>query len=172
MDPGAFRRWVISKLMSMQSSEKRMASKRQEVERRRLKTALPHVVEYSHQVDDGYSHLTAQVLISLLERYDIELRCHLVSGPTGHNVAEPELLLNLGLTDAKLIAPHYGLTFPDVGILPSSKSLGLAQSIFAQQDTTAFLDCFGDVSDAFWQQDDDKLRDLAIHLGSADEQAK
>lgn len=170
MDPSAFRRWVISKLMSMLASEKRMQSKRKKAEKLRLKNAQPHVVEYFHQVDDGYSHLTSQVLKSLLKRYDIELYCHLVTGPTGHNVAEPELLLNLGITDAKLIAPHYGLTFPECDTLPSLEKRNLAQSILAQQDSAAFLDCLADVSHAFWQQGDNSLGDLANHLGCASAQ--
>ena len=35
-------------------------------------------MEYFHQVEDGYSHLAAQVLLQLCQRYDIELICHLV----------------------------------------------------------------------------------------------
>lgn len=170
MDPSAFRRWVISKLMSMLASEKRMQSKRKKAEKQRLKTGQPHLVEYFHQVDDAYSHLTAQVLKPLLARYNIELRCHLVTGPTGHNVAEPELLLNLGLTDAKSIAEHYGLTFPKRDTLPSSKKCHLAQSILAKQDPATFLDSLAGVSEAFWQQGDTTLDDLANHLGCANAQ--
>lgn len=173
MDPSAFRRWVISKLMSMLASEKRMQSKRKKAEKQRLKTSQPHVVEYFHQVDDAYSHLTAQVLQPLLARYNIELRYYLVTGPTGptgHNVAEPELLLNLGLTDAKSIAGHYGLTFPKRDTLPSLKKRHLAQSILAKQDPATFLDCLVDVSEAFWQQGDSSLTDLVNHLGYANAQ--
>ncbi|MBE1298622.1 MAG: 2-hydroxychromene-2-carboxylate isomerase [Alteromonadaceae bacterium] len=170
MDPSPIRRWIISKLMTMQASEKRMLKKRDKAERTRQKLGGAHVVEYFHQVDDGYSHLSAQVLSSLLKRYDIEIRPHLVGAPTGHNVAEPELLNNLGLTDAKVIAPHYGIDFPDVESLPSADHSQLANAILAAQSDEGFFDCVQEVSTALWQGDGNALNDLAAKYGSATEQ--
>ena len=46
-----------------------------------IRYEIADIFEYFHQVDDGYSHLAAQVLQSLAVRYNIELRCHLVRGP-------------------------------------------------------------------------------------------
>lgn len=170
MDPSPLRRWIISKLMTMQASEKRMLKKPDEAKRQRQKLGGAHVVEYFHQVDDGYCHLTAQVLSSLLKRYDIEIRPHLVGAPSGHNVAEPELLNNLGLTDTKTIAPHYGLDFPDVDSLPSAEHSQLANAILAAQSDNGFLNCVEDVTAALWRGDKDALNDLAAKYGSATEQ--
>ncbi len=64
------------------------------------------MVEYFHQVNDGYSHLAAKVLQQLCQRYGIELVCHLVRGPQGKNSAEPELLLELSRYDAFHVAPE------------------------------------------------------------------
>lgn len=171
MDPIPFRRWVISKLMSAQANESRMQAKRNKAERHRKKKQQPHVIEYFHQVDDAYSYLALQVLEPLLTRYEIELRCYLVSEPTGPNSAEPELLSKLGLTDAKRVGPHYGLFFPDVSDLPSCQNTVLAQTILAAQDAVDFPSCALAVSAALWQNDQAKLTQLADHFGVVNQQA-
>ena len=62
MDPNASLRWATSRLMTYLSKPQRLAKQRAEAERARIKAGKPHVVEYFHQVEDGYSHLTAQVM--------------------------------------------------------------------------------------------------------------
>lgn len=170
MDPSPLRRWVISKVMSIQASPARMQKRRAKTERARQKANLAHQVEYFHQVDDGYSHLTAQVLQQLVTRYGIELRIHLVSAPTGANVAEPELLSQLSYQDAQAIAPHYGLTFPAIDTLPSKQNIALAESILAAQSGEKALAIIESVSSALWQNDETKLQRLANEHGSASEQ--
>ena len=88
MDPSFIRRWLISKVMSAQADEKRMLARRQKVERKRSKAGKRHIVEYFHQVDDAYSHLAAQSLEELSNRYDIEFRVNLVQtkGPIPLNL--------------------------------------------------------------------------------------
>ena len=113
MDPSALLRWVTSKVMTYVISPKRLAKNRIKVEKQRQANNQRHTVEYFHQVDDGYSHLAAQALAALTERYDIDLQCHLVDGPAGANAPEPELLVNLSRYDASKIAPHYKLDFPE-----------------------------------------------------------
>ncbi|MDC0054078.1 2-hydroxychromene-2-carboxylate isomerase, partial [Gammaproteobacteria bacterium] len=95
MDPSALLRWVTSKVMTYVISPKRLAKNRIKVEKQRRANNQRHTVEYFHQVDDGYSHLAAQALAAIAERYDIDLQCHLVDGPAGANAPEPELLINL-----------------------------------------------------------------------------
>jgi hypothetical protein len=73
MDPSALLRWVTSKVMTYVISPKRLAKNRIKVEKQRQASHQRHTVEYFHQVDDGYSHLAAQALAALAERYDIEL---------------------------------------------------------------------------------------------------
>lgn len=79
--------------------------------RRRLARA-PHRVEYFHQVDDPYSHLAAQTLGRLAERYDIELVAHLVGPPSDDAAPERERLEAFSRKDAADVAPAYGLAFP------------------------------------------------------------
>jgi 2-hydroxychromene-2-carboxylate isomerase len=127
------------------------------------------VVEYFHQVEDGYSHLAAQVLASLSERYDIKLVCHLVSGPRGKNVAEPELLLRLSRYDAFHVAPEYGLEFPEhKDALPASLAQQ-ASAILAAQDSDGFIECAASVGRALWAGDEAGLEALADRYGCATE---
>ena len=171
MDPNASLRWATSKLMTMLCKPKRLAKQRAEVERERIKAGKPHVVEYFHQVEDGYSHLTAQVLTSLAERYDIELVCHLVSGPLGKNAAEPELLLKLSRYDAFHVAPEYGLEFPrhEEELLPDL--VKLATGILAAQNSGSFTNRVPAVGRALWADDEDALRQLADQWGCTDDGA-
>ena len=167
MDPSRLRRWVISKLMTRLGDESIMLKKRAKAEKVRKKNSAPHVIEYFHQVDDGYSHLAAQSLAKLSTRYDIELHCHLVTGPQGHNVAEPELLNNIGLVDAKAIAPYHSLDFPDTDSLPSAGAVQLAQQIITSATNERRVSLLAEVSSAVWRKDETELSRLAEEHGSA-----
>ncbi|MEL7449293.1 MAG: 2-hydroxychromene-2-carboxylate isomerase, partial [Pseudomonadota bacterium] len=161
MDPSALRRWLLSKYVSFRSSEGQLHKQRQKAERRRRADARPHVVEYFHQVDDGYSHLAAQLLQPLAERYGVEVRCHLVRGPEGKNVSDPDLLLRLARYDSSLIASHYGLSFPVARDAPAGQAVELALSVLASLDATTLVQELAAVSDAFWSGDIARLEQLA-----------
>lgn len=169
MDPGFILRWATSKVMQQMASPKRMEKHRAKAEKLRRKLGLPHTLEYFHQVDDGYSHLAAQLLKPLLARYDIKLVCHLVAGPVGDNVAEPDLLLKLAQYDAGLVAPEYQLNFPQQQSLPSPELVSLATSILAAQEQTALLGCIVEVGQALWSGDHSALKDLAAAYGTVSE---
>ena len=95
MNPSRFGRWLTSKVMTRLSQTSSVKARHAKVERARSKVGTPHQVHYFHQVDDGYSHLAAQLLMPLLARYDIELHCHLVCADRKKNVPEPALLAHL-----------------------------------------------------------------------------
>ena len=107
MDPSALLRWLTSMVISRVVSINRLEKKRIKAENHRQANNQPHVVDYFHQVDDGYSHLAAQALRALVDRYNIELACHLVSGPVGENAPEPDLLIDLSRYDASKICLLY-----------------------------------------------------------------
>lgn len=174
MSPHPLARWLLSKFVNYHSSPQRQRQQRAARERARRKAGQSHVVEYFHQLDDGYSHLTAQLLSRLCERYDIELRCHLVHAPRGNNAPEPELLSQLSRHDASCIATEYGLDFPS----PPSKTnqaldpalVSLATAILAAQDKQGFISCAAEVGQALWNWDGETLRKLAEQRGSASAQ--
>lgn len=170
MDPGRLRRWATSRLMTRVGAESRLLNKRERLEAQRVKRGEPHRVEYFHQVDDGYSHLAAQQLAALKERYAIELDCHLVSGPSGKNSPEPELLATLSRYDAQCIASGYGLAFPDVTQNPPESLVARAGACLAALDRDAFVEQAAAVGHALWSNDDQSLEALATTFGTADAQ--
>ncbi len=153
-------RWATSMVLRRFSSQERVDKRRAKLERARRRQRQPHVVEYFHQVDDGYSHLAAQLLRPLADAYDIELVCHLVPGPLGKNAPEPELLLDLSRYDAAKIAPHYGLHFPAERGAPDAALVELATRILAGAGA-AFADVAPLVGDALWSGSMDSLETLA-----------
>ncbi len=113
-DPSRLARWLTSKLITTIASEKSLNRKRGKAERLRQKEKRRHVVEYFHQIDDGYSDLAIQMLAPLQEQYDIDISVHLVTAEQGANTPEPKLLQQLSHLDAALIAPYYGVNYPAI----------------------------------------------------------
>lgn len=165
MDPSKMTRWLTSRIMTRLCQPERLIKRRTRAEQQRIKLGLPHVVEYFHQVDDGYSHLAAQILQPLSKRYGVEIVCHLVAGPQDKNLPEPKLLLDLSRYDACQVAPEYGLEFPrhDQPLLPNL--VKLASSILAAQDATGFAERAVKVGRALWADDEVTLRELAQQFG-------
>ena len=167
MDPNRMVRWLGSMVARRLADPGRLAKRRARAEKKRIRSGEPHVVEYFHQVEDGYSHLAAQVLRDLAARYDIQLVCHLVSLETGDNLPEPDLLLELSRYDASHVAPHYGLSFPGEGNIPNGPQRTLAESILAAQSQDSFAEVAVSVGEALWAGDDQALEELAGRHGRA-----
>lgn len=165
-NPNFFVRRATSAFLNYLFSETRMQARREKSEARRKKVGGPHRVEYFHQLEDGYSHLTAQIVSALFRRYDIELDCHLVTGPFGDNSPEPDLLSKLSRHDAFIIAPEYGLDFPQRDEPPQMEIVDRALQILAAQDSCNFLECVADVGQAMWANDPEVLEHLAQKFGS------
>jgi len=166
-DPSRLLRWLTSRVMTRLFTSQRVEKRRAAAERSRNRAKLPHRVEYFHQVDDGYSHLAAQMLSGLLARYDIQLDCHLVNGPRGKNVAEPEMLTRLSRYDAHQIAPGYGLDFPEHPAPPAVDQVRTAQGILAALNPSDRVTQILDVSRALWAGDVNTLESLATAQGTA-----
>ena len=167
MDPSPQLRWLTSKAVKRICSEASVKKRRTKLEMERVKSGQAHVVEYFHYVEDGYSHLAAQVLQAFSNRYDIELVCHLVQGPQGDNSAEPELLLGLSRYDSFHVAKEYGLNFPQHESAPDQALVKLASSILAALDSPQFIEYAAQVGDALWSDDEARLQALAKSLGCA-----
>lgn len=167
MDPNRALRWATSTLMTRMCRTQRLSKQRAKIEAARIKSGSAHIVEYFHQVDDGYSHLAAQVLPALARRYNIRLVCHLVTGPQGKNVAEPDLLLQLSRYDAFHVAGEYGLEFSEHTAGLPSKLVKFATGILSAQDDQGFINCVAKVGRALWAQDEAALEGLAQQYGRA-----
>jgi len=105
-------RAMLSRLFSQVVSSPTLRSARREIEaaRRRLRGKRPQIL-YFHQVDDPYSHLTAQVLPALLERYQADIVPYLVPPPSHAAAPEGERLAAYSREDARLLAAVHGLSF-------------------------------------------------------------
>lgn len=168
-DPPALGRWAASRWLSNIASSRRLQRQRRQVEKQRRRNGESHVVEYFHYVEDGYSHLAAQVLEALQHRYDIELVCHLVGTPPGDNAPEPEMLRGLSRYDAYHVAPEYHLQFPEHQLPPEPVLVRLATSVLAAQDTAGFVACAPAVGQALWCDDATDLERLAKQHGQVND---
>lgn len=163
-------RWAMSKVLRRWADAKRLAARRAKFEAKRRRTGGLHSVEYFHQVDDGYSHLAAQLLAAFADRYDVRLVCRLVPGPGGRNAPEPEMLSLLSPDDAARIAPHYGLDFPETTGRPDTELVELATRILANAatDSNAFARTAPLVGEALWSGSANAMQSLADQYGLAD----
>ncbi len=99
---------------------------------RRVRGAQP-TIEYFHDVRDPYSHLAAQALGALAERYAVELRPVLVPPPRDAAAPERARLAAWSARDAANVAARLGLDAPsfaaDLGDRAARAESAMAQAI-------------------------------------------
>ncbi|MEP3247514.1 MAG: DsbA family protein [Sneathiella sp.] len=123
---------VISAVMVRRLSNEGLLSRRQKVEKKRLKSGQSHAVDYFHQVDDPYSTLTAMALKPLLEKYNISLTIHIVGSAADSVIPEREKFIDWSRRDAALIAPKYGVSFEPTNPSPASETINQATALLVQ----------------------------------------
>ena len=165
--PSPLKRFILSRLMTHVISETHQEKHRTKAESKRRKKNARHVIEYFHQIDDGYSHLAIQILERLTAKYDVELVVHLVPALRDANFPEPDLLQEMSRTDAAQIAPYYSLSFPQAAALPSPHMSALATGILCQLNHAQFANLGVAVSEALWRADEAALTELAQQYGTA-----
>jgi len=172
VDPPGWMRRLSSLLLGPVLDSDAIARRRRRAERKRFRAGAPHVVEYFHQLDDPYSHLTAQVLATFARRYDVELRPHLIRATGGRSQPELEKLAVWARRDAELIAPHLGLSFPaEAGTVPPADVQSRAGRLLANRQPEAFVAVVEEVSKALWTGDSDALEtgsDQPVSAGELD----
>ena len=94
-------------------SRERLLRLRERAEARRVAKGLPHVLLYFHQVDDPYSHLAAQALQALEQRYALRIEPHLVGPPADAAAPDRARLVAYSRLDAQRLAQVHGLNFED-----------------------------------------------------------
>jgi len=130
---------------------KRLNARRAAAEKARKAAHAPHVVEYFHQVDDPYSHLTAQALVQLAARYDVEVRPYLVNPPEDWAAPERERLKAYARLDSARLADRSGLTFRHSGLQPSDEDIRRARGLLAAEVTSdGFLHKAVALGEALW----------------------
>jgi len=120
------------------------------------------LIDYFHQADDPYSHLTAQLLPQLSARYGVAVRPWLVPPPDDAAAPERDRLATYARRDASRLAAGYGLEFPQPGAAPDPEAVGLAQRVLAGSlGSTDFADRAVAVGQALWSGDAAALSRLA-----------
>ena len=151
VDPPRLLRFFVSKRLSRFANAQWKAKKRAAAEKSRNAEGRAHVVEYFHQVDDPYSHLMAQVVAQFAESYDIEVVPHLIRATGGRSQPEEEKLAVWARRDCGLIAPHYGLSFPDnAGVVPEPELQQAANRALTKLGAKDFLTQVEGISTSLW----------------------
>lgn len=151
VDPSRLMRFVMARLLGRVANTEAIARKRAAHEKKRQAAGKPHEIEYFHQLDDPYSHLSAQVMAAFAERYDIKITSHLVRAAGGRNQPELEKLAIWARRDAGLIAPHYGLSFPAAsGVTPPEDDQRAAAAELLALSPESFVAEIGAVSTRLW----------------------
>jgi len=170
VDPPKPVRILMSFILNRMIDPKRAQKKRDAAEAKRQSTNAPHRVDYFHQLDDPYSHLSAQKLAALAAAYDIEIIPHLINATGGKNQPYPEQLAEYARRDAAAVAPHYNVSFPgNAGTRPTETDRLLAARILAAAGPADFIDRITPVSETLWVGDHDTLKALADELGAVSE---
>ncbi len=138
---------------------------------RRVRFA-PHRIAYFHQVDDPYSHLAAQTLEPLCERYDIELEPHLAAAPDDDAAPDRARLEAFARKDAGDIAPAYGLSFPAGAPAPDPALSRAVAATLAAAPASAFARRAVHLGTALWAGDAQRIAALGERYGRvSDEEA-
>ncbi len=162
-DPPRWVRWLVRYISKSLTDNEIIAKRRAKIERKRQRSGSPHRVEYFHQLDDPYSHLTAQILATFASRYNIELVPHLIHATGGDKQPALEKLERWARKDCGWIAPHYKLSFPqDAGVKPDEHHLRMAGRILAGLSAPQFLAQIDTVSRAMWEGNEEKLQELLV----------
>jgi 2-hydroxychromene-2-carboxylate isomerase len=170
VDPPKPVRVLMSLMLNRMMDTKRLQKMRDKAEAERQKLGAPHRIDYFHQLDDPYSHLSAQMLGKLAAAYDIEVVPHLINATGGKNQPYPDDLATYARRDAAAIAPHYKTRFPgNAGTLPGDEDRLLAARILAAASPADFIDRIAPISDLLWMGDHSALQGLADELGTVSE---
>lgn len=152
-------------LLERARNEKRLQKRRNKFEKQRVNNGDKHIVEYFHQVDDGYSYLTIQLLARLIEQYDIEFVIHLVPAAKNVNFPEPELWREMAVVDAKNIAPYYQLDFSDTATIPNHEITSLVERILSNMDAASVVKQGAQIMKCAWEGNEKQLKSMAEMYG-------
>ena len=92
VDPPSWLRRLMQVQLDSLIKPENVEKRRRKAEAKRVRRGERHRVDYFHQIDDPYAHLTAQIVQKFAQDYDIDLRPHLIREAGGKNQPELEKL--------------------------------------------------------------------------------
>ena len=111
----------------------------------------PPSLELYYEAGDPHSHLCAQILPQLAARLKTDLRVYTVPAPAASAYPEADKQRGFALTDAKRIAPAWGLLFPTQATLPTAERMETAAKLLATvTDPIAFAKQEADIAMALF----------------------
>jgi len=133
-------------------SRGRLLKLRAKAERARRARGEPHVLDYFHQVDDPYSALLAGALPALQQRYEVQIRPHVVAPPTDAAAPDRARLVAYSRRDAALLSRRHGLGYVDPGHQPDAAAVAdVTAALVAAVQDELFVQLAGPLSQAMWQ---------------------
>ncbi len=119
--------WVASRVMNRLAGLEHERKVHAQAERTRA--GGPHVIEYFHQVDDPYSHLTVQALAKIESAYDVVIVPHLVGPPADWAAPERERLQAYARADVRRLAARHALDMAPMDTQPDQDQIDAANTL-------------------------------------------
>ncbi len=144
----AFQTIIRSAFMRRMTSERTEVRAIKKGRKQRDKRGRP-VVHYFHGVADPFSALAVQTLTTLVDAYNVDIRCHIASSAQGDYIGDGERFDRWAFQDASDIAGFYGLRWPASGELSSLSDFADALSALSSAVSPSdFVSAAGRVFDS------------------------
>ena len=136
--------------------------------RDRLRGGADDPLTFYWRADDAFSHIVAQLVATLAERFDLAVDVITVPASAADVDPEPELRARYAIADAQALADAYGLSFPRGEVsLPSRDRIRLANAIgLAARGKEAGLAAILEAGEALWRGEGKALTRIAKSLGA------
>jgi len=95
-------------------------------------TGRPPVLELYYEAGDPHSHLAAQLLPELERRLSAPIAVRVVGTPEAALYPELDKQRQFALDDARMVAPAYGLSFPEQAVLPDEEARSQAAGLLLE----------------------------------------
>ncbi|MEM9072157.1 MAG: DsbA family protein [Myxococcota bacterium] len=130
------------------------------------------VVTFYHQVDDPYSHLLAQALVPVVERFAITLKPVVVPPPGADADPEPQKRLAFAMRDASELAARRDIRFPQDPKPPAEDRVRRVNAVLlAERPAAEWLRAAVTLGDALWDDDGDALATAVKEFGTVSGQS-
>lgn len=114
-------------------------------------TGRPPVLELYYEPGDPHSHLAAQLIPTLEQRLRTPIVVRVVGAPEESLYPEADKQRQFALDDARMVAPAYGLSFPEQAVLPSTEARRRASGLLLEAvDAGRFIACERDLAEALF----------------------
>ncbi len=124
-------------------------------------------ITFFHQPDDAHSHLLAQVLPRVQARYDVDIKTVIVPAPSVDVDHAPVLRHALARRDARLLARHFELDFPDAPAEIEETRRRRAEAVLLKERETADQLMVNDaIGRALFRGDGEAIRELVSTHGA------